>query len=82
MKVAVITLTFALVVTGEKFLVETEDSGHRNHGKDHHSNFGKGNEFGHNISLTSFECFNESIYSSEHKHLAHILGLIEIQFYP
>ena len=83
MKVAVITITFALVVTGKKFLVETEDSGHRNHGKVgkwgvHHE---KGNELGQNISFTSFECFNESIYSSEHKHLAHILGLIDIQFF-
>ena len=52
MRVAVITLTFALVVTGKKFLVETEDSGHRNHGKDHHGNLEKGNELGHHISFT------------------------------
>ena len=51
MKVAVITLTFALVVTGKFFLVETEDSGHRDHGKDHHGNLGKGNGLGHNIFL-------------------------------
>ena len=44
MKVAVITLTLALVVTGKMYLVETEDSGHQNHGKDHHGNLGKGNE--------------------------------------
>ena len=53
MKVAVITLTLALVVTGKKFLVETEDSGHRNHGKAHPSNLGKGNELGHTITFRS-----------------------------
>ena len=61
MRVAVITLTLALVVTGKKYLVETKDSGHRHHGKVgkwgvHHE---KGNELGQNISFTSFECFNE-----------------------
>ena len=55
MKVAVITL----VVNGKKFLVETEDSGHRNHGKDPHGNLGKGNELGQIISFISLECFKE-----------------------